>query len=35
MSRFAVRNRIEGGTEVEVSLPLRLVGDEKSERAYA
>jgi two-component system, LytTR family, sensor kinase len=35
MSRFAVRNRIEGGTEVEVSLPLRLVGDEKRERAYA
>jgi two-component system, LytTR family, sensor kinase len=35
MSRFAVRNRIEGGTEVDVSLPLRLVGDEKSERAYA
>ena len=34
-SRFAVKNRIEGGTEVEVSLPLRLVGDEKSERAYA
>ena len=34
-SRFAVRNRMEGGTEVEVSLPLRLVGDEKSERAYA
>ena len=34
-SRFAVRNRMEGGTEVEVSLPLRLVGDEKNERAYA
>ena len=34
-SRFAVRNRAEGGTEVEVSLPLRLVGDEKDERAYA
>jgi two-component system LytT family sensor kinase len=34
-SRFAVRNRMEGGTEVEVSLPLRLVGDEKSERTYA
>ena len=34
-SRFAVKNRMEGGTEVEVSLPLRLVGDEKSERAYA
>jgi two-component system LytT family sensor kinase len=34
-SRFVVKNRIEGGTEVEVSLPLRLVGDEKNERAYA
>jgi LytS/YehU family sensor histidine kinase len=34
-SRFAVKNRMEGGTEVEVSLPLRLVGDEKNERAYA
>jgi two-component system LytT family sensor kinase len=34
-SRFVVRNRKEGGTEVEVSLPLRLAGDEKSERAYA
>jgi two-component system, LytTR family, sensor kinase len=34
-SRFAVRNRMEGGTEVEISLPLRLVGDEKNERAYA
>jgi sensor histidine kinase YesM len=34
-SRFVVKNRKEGGTEVEVSLPLRLVGDEKSERAYA
>ena len=34
-SRFVVRNRMEGGTEVEVSLPLRLVGDEKNERAYA
>jgi len=34
-SRFAVRNRVEGGTEVEVSLPLRLAGDEKDERAYA
>ena len=33
-SRFAVRNRAEGGTEVEVSLPLRL-GDEKDEHAYA
>lgn len=34
-SRFAVRSRAEGGTEVEVSLPLRLVGDEQNERAYA
>jgi two-component system, LytTR family, sensor kinase len=34
-SRFVVRNRKEGGTEVDVSLPLRLVGDDKSERAYA
>ena len=34
-SRFGVKNRSEGGTEVEVSLPLRLVGDEQHERAYA
>ena len=34
-SRFVVRNRAEGGAEVEVSLPLRLVGDESHERAYA
>jgi two-component system, LytTR family, sensor kinase len=34
-SRFAVKSRAEGGTEVEVSLPLRLVGDEQNERAYA
>lgn len=34
-SRFVVRNRAEGGTEVEVSLPLRLAGDEANERAYA
>lgn len=33
-SSFAVRNRAEGGTVVEVSLPLRL-GDEINERAYA
>jgi two-component system LytT family sensor kinase len=33
-SRFVVRNRAEGGTEVEVSLPLRL-GNEAHERAYA
>ena len=33
-SRFVVKNRAEGGTEVEVSLPLRL-GDEAHERAYA
>ena len=34
-SRFVVRNRKEGGAEVDVSLPLRLVGDDKNERAYA
>jgi signal transduction histidine kinase len=34
-SRFAVRNRAEGGTEVEISLPLQLVGEEINERAYA
>jgi signal transduction histidine kinase len=34
-SSFVVRNRAEGGTEVEVSLPLRLVGEETNERAYA
>ena len=34
-SRFAVRNRAESGTEVEISLPLRLVGEEINERAYA
>ena len=34
-SRFVVRNRAEGGAEVEVSLPLRLAGDESHERAYA
>ena len=34
-SRFVVRNRAEGGAEVEVSLPLRLAGDEANERAYA
>jgi two-component system, LytTR family, sensor kinase len=34
-SRFVVKNRSEGGTEVEVSLPLRLVGDEQNERALA
>jgi len=33
-SRFAIRNRAEGGTVVEVSLPLRL-GEEANERAYA
>jgi two-component system, LytTR family, sensor kinase len=33
-SRFVVKNRAEGGTEVEVSLPLRL-GEEANERAYA
>lgn len=34
-SRFVVRNRAEGGTLVEVSLPLRVVGEEINERAYA
>ncbi len=34
-SRFVVRNRAEGGTEVEISLPLRVVGEEANERAYA
>ncbi len=34
-SRFVVKSRKEGGTEVDVSLPLRLVGDDKNERAYA
>jgi two-component system LytT family sensor kinase len=34
-SRFVVRNRAESGTEVEISLPLRLVGEEINERAYA
>jgi LytS/YehU family sensor histidine kinase len=34
-SRFVVRNRVEGGTEVEISLPLQLVGEEINERAYA
>jgi two-component sensor histidine kinase len=34
-SRFVVRNRAEGGAEVQVSLPLRLVGDEINERDYA
>jgi two-component system, LytTR family, sensor kinase len=34
-SNFVVRNRAEGGTVVEVSLPLRLVGEEVNERAYA
>lgn len=33
-SRFVVKNRAEGGTEVEVSLPLRL-GEAINERAYA
>ncbi len=33
-SSFAVRNRAEGGTKVEVSLPLRR-GEEANERAFA
>jgi two-component sensor histidine kinase len=34
-SSFMVKNREEGGAAVEVMLPLRLVGEEISERAYA
>jgi two-component system, LytTR family, sensor kinase len=34
-SSFAVKNREEGGAAVEVVLPLRLVGEEIDERAYA
>jgi two-component system, LytTR family, sensor kinase len=34
-SSFAVKNREEGGAAVEVMLPLRLVGEEINERAYA
>ena len=34
-SSFVVKNREEGGAVVEVVLPLRLVGDEINERAYA
>jgi two-component sensor histidine kinase len=34
-SSFAVSNREGGGVEVAVVLPLRLVGDEIDERAYA
>ena len=35
VSRFAVKNREEGGAAVEIVLPLRLVGEENDERAYA
>lgn len=34
-SRFEVRNRVEGGAEVEILLPLRLVGEEEDGRALA
>jgi sensor histidine kinase YesM len=34
-SSFVVKNREEAGAEVAVVLPLRLVGDEVNERAYA
>jgi len=34
-SQFVVRNRAEGGTIAEISLPLRVVGEEKNERAYS
>lgn len=33
--RFVVTNRFEGGTIAEISLPFRVVGEEKDERAYA
>ncbi len=34
-SRFEVSNRVEGGTAAEISLPLRLVGEEEDGRALA
>ncbi len=34
-SRFEVHNRTEGGTAAEISLPLRLVGEEEDGRALA
>ena len=34
-SRFELRNRAEGGAEVEILLPLRLVGEEEDGRALA
>jgi len=34
-SRFEVRNRAEGGTDAEISLPLKLVGEEEDGRALA
>jgi signal transduction histidine kinase len=34
-SRFVVRNREEGGTEVEISLPLRFDGEASNGRALA
>lgn len=35
VSRFSVRPRSEGGTVVEISIPLVLVGEEEHERALA
>jgi hypothetical protein len=34
-NRFAVRNREEGGTEVEISLPLRVTGEEANGHTVA
>lgn len=34
-SRFAVRNRAEGGTAAEITLPLKMVGEEENGRALA
>jgi len=34
-SRFEVHNRAEGGTAAEISMPLRLVGEEEDGRALA
>jgi signal transduction histidine kinase len=34
-SSFAIANRAGGGTEVEISLPLRVVGKEVDEHAYS
>jgi two-component system LytT family sensor kinase len=34
-SRFVVTNRVQGGTIAEISLPMRVVGEVRDERAYA